>query len=160
MDQNTWVQVNERTSTDFRKTNKCRFEENNDISCSFHHFWITYWYKGLNTILDQKFKDFSRTFQGPHFEIPRTTFMFMSKNLPMKIVWQYDCCSFSIMYMPGILCKGTGNHSQLHSSSRLYDMAWGADHFYWSFQRMKMGFKKNSRTFKNQEWIAGILEDF
>ena len=30
---------------------------------------------------------------------------------------------FSIMYMPGILCKGTGNHSQPHSSSRLYDMA-------------------------------------
>ena len=42
--------------------------------------------QGSHTFSDQKFKDFFEDFQGPNFEISRTSFLFTSINLPIEMV--------------------------------------------------------------------------
>ena len=46
-----------------------------------------------------KIQGLFKDFQGPNFEISRTSFLFTSKNLSMEIVWQYNSCSFSVTKM-------------------------------------------------------------
>ena len=83
------------------------------------------WLTGFVHFFRPKIQGLFKDFQGPNFELSRTSFLFTSKNLRMEIVWQYNSCSFSVTKM------------RLYSSSRLYDMTWVADYFYWSYAGQK-----------------------
>ena len=57
------------------------------------------WHPGFVHFLRPKIQGLFKDFQGPNFEISRTSFLFTSKNLPKEIVWQYNSCSFSVTKM-------------------------------------------------------------
>ena len=97
----------------------------------------------------------TRTFQGPNFEISRTSFLFTSKNLLMEIVWQYNSCSFSVTKMRENNAKALV--TILDPTARRVCMTW----LEWLIIFTEvMRVRKNSRTFKGQEWRAEIFEDF
>ena len=102
-----------------------------------------------------KIQGLFKDFQGPNFEISRTSFLFTSKNLPMEIVWQYNSCSFSVMKMRENNAKTLV--TILNPTACRVCMPW----LEWlTIFTEVMRVRKNSRTFKDQEWRAKIFKDF
>ena len=92
-------------------------------------------YTGFAHFFRQKIQGLFKDFQGPNFEISRTSFLFKSMNLPIEMVWQYNSSSFFVTYMR-------------ENNVCLYDMTWVADYFHWSFQRLKMRVRKKFKDFQ------------